>query len=125
VYTVERIPALAERARATLADLGYEKVHVICGDGSLGWPDAAPYDGIVVTAVGPRVPDSLKHQLAEGGRLVIPVERKSGVQELIRLTRTGDNGFDTESLCDVRFVPLIGEEGWQKDDRRRWPLANL
>ena len=73
VYTVERIGQLAEKAAATLADLGYDNVHVLHGDGTKGWPEHAPYDAIVVAAGGPQVPESLKEQLKIGGRLVIPV----------------------------------------------------
>ncbi|HET6604212.1 MAG TPA: protein-L-isoaspartate(D-aspartate) O-methyltransferase [Xanthomonadaceae bacterium] len=113
VYTVERIDALCERARAVVAELGYDNVEMICGDGTLGWPAAAPYDGIVVAAGGPDVPRSLKAQLAPGGRLVIPIGRDPGWQTLVRVTRRGEDEFATEDIADVRFVPLIGEEGWR------------
>ena len=112
VYTIERIKPLADRARQTRASLGYENVHVIAADGTLGWPDAAPYEGIVVTAGGPRVPSPLKEQLSIGGRLVIPVEHNGGFQELIRVTRVSENEYGQHSLDYVLFVPLIGEEGW-------------
>lgn len=112
VYTIERIEDLAAHARVTLNSLGYDNVEVICGDGSLGWLDAAPYDGIVVTAGGPEVPPALKTQLAVGGRLVIPVEAEDDFQELLRLTRSGGHTYGTVDLGDVRFVPLIGEQGW-------------
>jgi protein-L-isoaspartate(D-aspartate) O-methyltransferase len=111
VYTVERLATLAEEAADTLAAAGYERVHVRCGDGTLGWPEAAPFDGILVSAGGPDVPATLRDQLAPGGRLVIPVGRSRGMQRLVRVTRNGD-GFDTEDLEAVRFVPLIGAEGW-------------
>ncbi len=74
VYTVERIGQLAEKSASLLADLGYDNVHVLHGDGTKGWPDHAPYDGIIVAAGGPKIPESLKEQLKIGGRLVIPVE---------------------------------------------------
>jgi protein-L-isoaspartate(D-aspartate) O-methyltransferase len=112
VYTVERIAALAEKAAATLADLNYDNVHVRHGDGTLGWAEHAPYDAIVVAAGGPSVPDSLKQQLKIGGRLVIPVGRDPRAQELVRVTRLAEDEFKTEDIADVRFVPLIGEEGW-------------
>ena len=118
VYTIERIKPLADNARQTLADLGYENVRVIAADGTLGWRDAAPYEGIVVTAGGPRVPSSLKEQLQTGGRLVIPVEHEGGFQELIRVTRMGETQYRQDSLGYVRFVPLIGEEGWHQGDGR-------
>ncbi len=115
VYTIERIRGLADRARAVLADLGYDNVHVRHGDGTLGWPDEAPFDGIVVTAGAPVVPQSLREQLAIGGRLVIPVGDTSYYQHVLRVTRRGDDEFETEDLLPVRFVPLIGEEGWSGD----------
>ena len=84
VYTVEQIGQLAEKAASTLADLGYHNVHVLHGDGTKGWPEHAPYDGIIVAAGGPTIPESLKEQLRIGGRLVIPVGRDPNVQELVR-----------------------------------------
>jgi len=113
VYTVERIGQLAEKAASLLADLGYDNVHVMHGDGTKGWPDHAPYDGIIVAAGGPKIPDSLKEQLKIGGRLVIPVGRDPKVQELVRITRVSKDEFRREDLADVRFVPLIGHEGWE------------
>ncbi len=112
VYTVERHGPLAEKAAATLADLGYDNVHVLHGDGTRGWPAHAPYDAIVVAAGGPTVPASLKEQLKIGGRLVIPVGADQRVQELVRVTRISRNEYRREDLADVRFVPLLGEEGW-------------
>jgi protein-L-isoaspartate(D-aspartate) O-methyltransferase len=113
VYTVERLGPLAEKAAATLAELGYHNVHVLCGDGTRGWPEHAPYDGIVVAAGGPRVPESLKEQLKIGGRLVIPVGKDQRSQELVRIVRISENEYLSEDIADVRFVPLIGEEGWR------------
>jgi protein-L-isoaspartate(D-aspartate) O-methyltransferase len=112
VYTIERIEALADQASTVLANLGYRNVHVRHGDGTLGWPEEAPFDGIVVTAGGPDAPDTLKQQLKVGGRLVIPVGTSNVYQQLIRVTRTAGAEFETEELLAVRFVPLIGEEGW-------------
>ena len=112
VYTIERIDGLAIMARQILAELGYQNVHVRQGDGTLGWPEQAPFDGIVVTAGGPDVPDTLKHQLRTGGRLVIPVGTSTWYQELVRVTRVSTDEFETENLVPVRFVPLIGAEGW-------------
>jgi len=112
VTTIERIAALAERAAAKLAELGYRHVQVHHGDGSRGWPDQAPYDAIVVAAGGPQVPDSLKRQLAIGGRLVMPIGADQRNQQLVRVTRTGEADYQTEPLGDVRFVPLLGAEGW-------------
>jgi protein-L-isoaspartate(D-aspartate) O-methyltransferase len=112
VYTVERLGQLADKAAATLADLGYDNVHVLHGDGTRGWPEHAPYDAIVVAAGGPQVPESLKEQLKIGGRLVIPVGADQRSQELVRVTRVSANEYRSEDIADVRFVPLIGEEGW-------------
>ncbi len=117
VYTVERIGQLAEKAAAVLARLGYVNVHVLHGDGTLGWPDHAPYDAIVVAAGGPEVPETLKRELTIGGRLVIPVGRDRRTQELVRVTRVGPDDYLTEELADVRFVPLIGAEGWTPEGR--------
>ena len=112
VYTVEYIKELADRSSALLAELGYDNVHVLHGDGTRGWPENAPYDGIVVTAGGPQVPESLKKQLAVGGRLVIPVGGSHSFQELVRVTRVAEDEYEMEDLLPVRFVPLVGEEGW-------------
>ena len=110
VYTVERHGPLAEKAAATLADFGYGNVHVLHGDGTRGWPAHAPYDAIIVAAGGPTSPESLKHQLKIGGRLVIPVGADQRAQELVRVTRIAQNEYRSEDLADVR--PLLGEEGW-------------
>ncbi len=116
VYTVERHGPLAEKAAATLADLGYDNVHVLHGDGTRGWPEHAPYDAIIVAAGGPTIPESLKDQLKIGGRLVIPVGADPQVQELVRVTRIAQDEFRREDLADVRFVPLLGAEGWAPDE---------
>ncbi len=112
VYTIERIDTLAEAARERLAGLGFATVHVTCGDGSLGWPEHAPYDAIAVAAGGPRAPSALLEQLAIGGRLVMPVGKQASSQALVRFTRKGEGQFEEERLADVRFVPLIGEQAW-------------
>jgi protein-L-isoaspartate(D-aspartate) O-methyltransferase len=112
VFTVERIASLAESARGKLESLGYRNVRVLLGDGTMGWPDHAPYDGIVVTAGAPEVPEELKQQLAIGGRLVIPVGDTPHLQTLVRVRRLPDGEFREEELCGVRFVPLIGKQGW-------------
>ena len=113
VYTVERLGQLADKAAARLADLGYDNIHVLHGDGTRGWPEHAPYDAIVVAAGGPQVPESLKEQLKIGGRLVIPVGTDQRSQELVRVTRISADEYRSEDIADVRFVPLIGEEGWE------------
>jgi len=112
VYTVERLGPLAEKAAVLLTELGYDNVHVLHGDGTKGWPEYAPYDAIVVAAGGPQVPEALKQQLKIGGRLVIPVGADQRSQELVRVTRVSASEYRSEDIADVRFVPLIGEEGW-------------
>jgi len=112
VYTIERIGQLAQKAETVLEEIGYDNVQVIEGDGTLGWPQQAPYDAIVVTAGGPEIPESLKNQLKAGGRLVIPVGADMYNQELLRVTRVSESEFRSENLEYVRFVPLIGAEGW-------------
>jgi len=115
VYTVERIAQLAEHAATTLADLGYDNVHVLHGDGTLGWAEHAPFDAIVVAAGGPDIPESLKDQLMIGGRLVIPVGSNPRAQELVRITRVSETEYRSEDIADVRFVPLVGKEGWEPE----------
>lgn len=116
VYTVERLEILADTARERLARLGYENVHVSCHDGSLGWPEHAPFDAIAVAAGGPTVPDALRAQLAVGGRLILPVGPDEHSQVLVRVTRESDSEYREEALGDVRFVPLIGQQGWAHED---------
>lgn len=113
VYTVERHRGLANLARERLSKLGYDNVSVLCGDGTLGWPEHAPFDAIVVTAGGPVVPRSLTRQLVIGGHLVIPVGPSVHEQKLLRITRTSEEEMEIAELGGVRFVPLIGEEGWR------------
>lgn len=110
VYAIERIKALTIRAGETLAELGIRNVQWRTGDGTLGWPEAAPFEAICCGAGGPVVPQAWLDQLADGGRLVTPVGERD-VQELILLTRQGDR-IDRRKLCDCRFVPLIGQQGW-------------
>jgi len=112
VVSVERIPTLAASARARLDRLGVSGVEIHVADGTLGWPDDGPYDGIIATAAGPKIPAALVEQLAVGGRLVLPVG-PHGHQELVRLRKTsGDGDTAEERLGAVSFVPLIGEEGF-------------
>jgi protein-L-isoaspartate(D-aspartate) O-methyltransferase len=111
VYSIERVSALASRARKVLDELGYYNIHVRIGDGTLGMPQDAPFNGIIVTAGAPHVPEALMEQLKEGGRLVIPVGDQT-LQDLKRVTRTKE-GFKEESLGGCRFVKLIGKDAWQ------------
>ncbi|MCL7454273.1 MAG: protein-L-isoaspartate(D-aspartate) O-methyltransferase [Anaerolineae bacterium] len=112
VYTVERHGSLARSARQKFEELGYDNVHVRHGDGTMGWAEYAPYDAIVVTAGGPQVPEPLLEQLATGGCLVIPVGPSQYSQELVRIRRTSEADYHRENLGAVRFVPLVGSEGW-------------
>lgn len=113
VYTIERHKILADTARDKLQELGYRNVRVLHGDGSLGWPEHAPFDAIVVAAGGPEVPEALKQQLTVGGRLVIPVGTSLRTQKLLRVRRVSEHRYEQEDLGDVRFVPLIGAAGWE------------
>lgn len=110
VYTVERLPGLTERARRVLTQLQYQNVEFCVGDGTLGWREHAPYDGIIVTAGAPTVPPALIAQLADGGKLVIPVGDQFS-QVLSVLTRHGEH-VDTTTACHCVFVKLIGKDGW-------------
>ncbi len=107
VYSIERYATLAAEARARLAALGYANVHVLHGDGRLGWPERAPFDAILVAAAGSEIPPALRAQLAVGGRLVIPVGRHVELQQLLRVRRRSETDYDEEPIADVRFVPLV------------------
>jgi protein-L-isoaspartate(D-aspartate) O-methyltransferase len=111
VITIERIPEVAELARTNLARIGITNVTVITGNGTIGYPDQAPYDAILITAATPSVPPPLIEQLAEGGRLVAPVGSRD-LQELVRLTKKEGQTI-RELFGGVVFVPLLGEYGWQ------------
>ena len=113
IIAIEAVPALAAGARARLAQLGYANVLIEEGDGSRGWPAAAPYDAILVTAAAPSIPPPLVEQLAEGGRLVIPVGR-ADQQELFRVVKR-DGRIAQQALYACRFVPLIGRHGWSQN----------
>lgn len=118
VYAIERHEPLTRLAQGRLDKLGYQNIHLKTGDGSGGWPDAAPFDAIVAAAGGPAVPERLKSQLAIGGRLVMPVGDEQRHQRLLKLTRLSETEFRQDDLGEVFFVPLIGEHGWTEDDRR-------
>ena len=111
VFTIERWPELASTASARLARLGYPNAHVHCGDGTLGLPELAPFDAILVAAAAPAVPKPLLAQLAEGGRMILPVGNTEH-QELRLIEKHGD-AFPTKMLEGCRFVPLVGYHGWQ------------
>ncbi|MEE4282972.1 MAG: protein-L-isoaspartate(D-aspartate) O-methyltransferase [Pseudomonadales bacterium] len=116
VFTIERLEPLAELAANNLHKAGYDRVQVRFADGTQGWEEVGPFDAILVSAGGPSIPESLKRQLKVGGRLVIPVGTDATAQELVRVTRTSAEEFDREDLADVRFVPLIGAEGWETSE---------
>jgi protein-L-isoaspartate(D-aspartate) O-methyltransferase len=115
VHAIEWHRSLADVARSRLRMLGYRNVTVLQGDGSIGCPAHAPFDVIIVSAGGPDVPEPLLRQLCIGGRLIIPVGHEPRTQELLKIERTGENQFERDSLGQVRFVPLIGTEGWAAD----------
>ena len=112
VYSIERHRGLADSARKGLAGLKYDNVEIRHGDGTLGWPDAAPFDAILVAAGGPEIPEVLRSQLKVGGRLIIPIGERGGVQELVKVVRDGEDRYHEEDLGPVTFVPLIGASGW-------------
>jgi protein-L-isoaspartate(D-aspartate) O-methyltransferase len=122
VHAIERHPRLAMQARERLERLGYAgNIEIRAGDGSGGWPEAAPFDAILAAAGGPAVPDVLLRQLAIGGRLVMPVGENVQSQRLLKITRTGEHAFEREDLGAVRFVPLVGAHGWTDDAGSRVP----
>ena len=108
VLTIEILPGLAEQATERLRDLGYSDVVVKKGDGYYGWPEHAPFDGIVVTAAAGHIPPPLVEQLEPGGRMVIPVGGQFQVQQLVLVEKRPDGSVTTRSLVPVRFVPLVG-----------------
>ena len=114
VYSIERVADLARRAEQVLQELGYHNVLIQVGDGGYGWPEAAPFEAIIVTAAAPEVPAPLIAQLAEGALLIAPIG-PAGYQELVRVCRRGDQA-QVEHLVPVAFVPLLGEHGWPERD---------
>ena len=115
VHTVERQETLVTYAKTRLDHVGYANICIHLGDGTLGWPNAAPYDAIVVAAGGPVVPITLRNQLAKNGRLIMPVGSQKK-QKLQLVWRKQNGRFGQKTLTPVRFVPLIGSEGWQEGD---------
>ena len=112
VYSIERLAGLAETSRAALRRLGYDNIEITVGDGTLGWEEYAPYDGIIVTAAAPKVPGAYIEQLVSGGKLVIPVGSMSS-QVLALVEKKADGVFVSE-ICGCVFVPLVGKEGWKR-----------
>lgn len=114
VYTVERFPRLAERAGIILSELGYKNVCIKLGDGSLGWEEFSPYDGIIVTAASPEIPPPLIGQLGERGRLVIPLGES--FSQVLTVVEKCKDKIDSRQICGCVFVPLVGKYGWQSDN---------
>jgi protein-L-isoaspartate(D-aspartate) O-methyltransferase len=112
VWTIERIRPLAMQARKVLDAMHLLNVNIKVGDGTLGWPEEAPFDAILVTAGAPAVPEALAQQLAPGGRLVIPVSDEAS-QTILRIRKEADGSLTSETGVGCRFVPLIGQQGWQ------------
>jgi len=115
VIGIERQHELVEIARERLQRLGYDNVDIVEGDGTKGWRDGAPYDAILAAASGSHVPRPLVEQLAPGGRIVMPIGDPGWVQQLVKVTKNDDGTLVQQDLGGVRFVPLIGEEGWKDD----------
>ncbi|MEO0136425.1 MAG: protein-L-isoaspartate(D-aspartate) O-methyltransferase [candidate division WOR-3 bacterium] len=115
VFTIERIPELSFRARKVLNDLGFNNINFLIGDGSVGWPDYAPYDGIIVTAGAPDVPKSLIDQLADKGRLVIPIGGE--YFQTLNVIKKHKGVITRKELFECTFVPLVGKEGWEDREK--------
>jgi protein-L-isoaspartate(D-aspartate) O-methyltransferase len=115
VIGIERQNDLVGSARERLYRLGYDNVMIVEGDGTRGWPEHAPFDAILAAAAGSHVPTPLIDQLSPGGRLVMPIGEPADVQDLIKVVKRHDGSLVEENLGGVRFVPLIGEEGWRED----------
>lgn len=113
VYSVERFKKLADIAVSTFERLGYKNIKVKVGDGTLGWEEFAPYDGMIITAGAPGIPETLLGQLKEGGRMVIPID-SGGFGQILTLVEKIGNTIRTSEICGCMFVPLIGKEGWNK-----------
>lgn len=112
VYSIERIPALAERASKTLKELGYKNIEIKVGDGSLGWEENAPYDAVIITASCPGKPKTLIEQLADRGRLIAPIGGPFG--QILTIFEKKGNTVTALEICGCVFVPLIGKEGWER-----------
>ncbi len=110
VYTVERYGELSKGARAIIKKLGITNIHFKVGDGSMGWKEESPFDGIIVTAGAPTLPDVLLEQLATGGRIIIPIGGRTS--QRLQVIEKGENIIEKRDICGCTFVPLIGEQGW-------------
>ena len=114
VYTVERHASLAKQAETRFQSLGYDNIHVKIGDGTLGWEQYAPYDAILLSAAARHVPQALKAQLSIGGVMVLPLGIGRLEQWLVKITKTEADTYATRHVCPVRFVPIIGKDGWRE-----------
>ena len=112
VVAIERQPELVAVARERMRRLGYDNVEIVEGDGTTGWPAGAPYDAILASASGSHVPKPLLDQIAPGGAIVMPLGNPGWVQKLVKVTKEPHGSLKSTDICEVRFVPLIGEEGW-------------
>lgn len=112
VFSIERVPALFDRARELMREVGARNVNLLLGDGTIGWREYAPYDGILVSAGGPDVPQPLVDQLAEGGRLVIPLGQRD--EQMLTVFTRRNGGVERREIGPVRFVPLLGQHGWRE-----------
>jgi protein-L-isoaspartate(D-aspartate) O-methyltransferase len=113
IYSVERLKGLVDKAQRALDSLGYKNINMKVGDGTLGWEEMGPYDGIIVTAGSPAIPESLIKQLKDKGRMIIPVGG-NGFGQILTLVEKLDNTIRTSEVCACTFVPLIGKEGWSE-----------
>ena len=113
VIGIERQHDLAELARERMERLGFDNVEIVEGDGTLGCPDHAPFDAILAAASGSHVPQALIDQIADGRSIVMPIGSPGWIQELVKVTKRADGSVDRENLGGVRFVPLVGKEGWK------------
>jgi len=115
IYSIERFEELAIKAQDILKELGYENIRIKAGDGTLGWPEAAPFDRIIVTASAPKIPFTFIEQLADNGKLILPLGGSFG--QVLTLTEKIDGKIKASDICGCVFVPLIGKYGWQEDKR--------
>ncbi len=114
VFTIERIGEIADKTRELFQELGLKNIHVVEGDGSLGLEQEAPFDAIIVTAAAPKVPEPLKEQLADGGRMVLPVGGRNG--QILELWKRKGRKLEKDRLAPVAFVPLVGDQGWESEE---------
>lgn len=114
VFTIERIGEIADKTRELFQELGLKNIHVVDGDGSLGLEEEAPFDAIIVTAAAPKVPEPLKEQLADGGRMVLPVGGRNG--QILELWKRKGRKLEKDRLAPVAFVPLVGDQGWESEE---------